>query len=406
MEVNNLKITILFAVLAISILANSGFAMAQEDSASDTSTRFLIKSNNDVLKAVYGVHHNFDNGFTTELSPGQVKLLQKLDVETEEVQISYILVKPVCGDGICHPSESLKCPQDCREPDPEPDPEPCTPSVQYPYGIVMVNGGSGGSGVTVAVLDSGVYTSHPDLDVEVCKDATLTGITDGCADAHGHGTHVVGTIAANGGDGLGIFGVAPDATLMVIKVCGADGHCMNDDVAAGIRYAADEEADIISMSLGSDFPDSGISSAIDYAVSKGVLVVAAAGNDGPREGSIDYSAAYANVIAVGAIDIDKNIPRWSSRGIDDSDDTTISEKEVELGAPGVYVESTWNDGCYNTISGTSMATPHVAGLAAKLWQGNAADTRIYLQNLTKSHDLHTLGYDTATGYGLPIAPTV
>ena len=156
------------------------------------------------------------------------------------------------------------------------------------------------------------------------------------------------------------------------------------------------------MSLGGNTQSSLIRDAIDRAVNNGVLVVAAAGNDGPAEGSIDYPGANVNVIAVGAIDSNEDVPSWSSRGINNGD-YIIEEREVEFGAPGVSVESTWKDGCYNTISGTSMATPHVAGLAAKLWQGSASATRDYLQELAKNHDLYTPGDDTATGFGLPIA---
>ena len=95
------------------------------------------------------------------------------------------------------------------------------------------------------------------------------------------------------------------------------------------------------------------------------------------------------------------MPDWSSRGVNDGD-YIIEEREVEFGAPGVSVESTWNDGCYNYLSGTSMATPHISGLAAKLWQGDAETTRSYLWNLSK--DIWEQGDDTATGFGLPIAP--
>jgi subtilisin len=157
------------------------------------------------------------------------------------------------------------------------------------------------------------------------------------------------------------------------------------------------------MSLGGDSKSSLITNAVDYAVGNNVLVVAAAGNDGPTIGSIDYPGAYVKVVAVGAIDQSKNVPSWSSRGINDGD-YVVEEKEVEFGAPGVSVESTWNDGGYNIISGTSMATPHVSGLAAKLWNGNAAQTRTDLQNLVNLIDLIPLGDDPATGFGLPVAP--
>ena len=178
------------------------------------------------------------------------------------------------------------------------------------------------------------------------------------------------------------------------------GWCYGDDIAAGIYYAADNGANVISMSIGGDTPDSQVLAAIDYAVDNGLLVVAAAGNDGPGDGSIDYPGAYVKVVAAGAIDSSEAVPDWSSRGINDGD-YVIEEQEVEFGAPGVSIESTYNDGCYTYMSGTSMATPHLSGLAAKLWQGNAADTRGYLQNI--SNDIWETGDDTATGFGLPIA---
>jgi subtilisin len=186
---------------------------------------------------------------------------------------------------------------------------------------------------------------------------------------------------------------------MAYKVCGDSGICYTDDIAAAIDYAASHGAEIVSMSLGGDTQSSYIKDAIDR--NPGVLYVAAAGNDGPADGSIDYPGAYVKVIAVGAIDTNEGVPSWSSRGINDGD-YTIEEREVEFGAPGVDIYSTWNDGCYNTISGTSMATPHVSGLAAKLWQGSASATRDYLQSVAV--DIWYNGDDTATGFGLPVSP--
>jgi subtilisin len=372
----------------------------------DATTRVFVSgkpASTSIVKNTFAVQHEFKDGFTVAVSAKGLAALGKIPgIRLEAVPLYHVLGKPVCGDGVCQGNEPKTCPGDCSS---EPEPErPCFPLNQTPWGIVIVNGGSGGAGVTVAVLDTGVYKDHLDLKANIvaCKDATKRGIKEGCADNSGHGTHVAGTIAANGGsDGKGIFGVAPEAKLMAIKVCGASG-CWCDDIAAGIRYAADNGANIISMSIGGDTQSSLISDAIDYAANKGALVVAAAGNDGPADGSIDYPGANVKVIAVGAIDSTEGVPDWSSRGVNDGD-YIVEEREVEFGAPGVSVESTWKDGCYNTISGTSMATPHVAGLAAKLWQGNAAATRTHLQSsITK--DIWTSGDDTATGFGLPIAP--
>lgn len=375
-----------------------------------THLPYYVESDSPALTALLGVNHEFPGVFSTELTQGQVGFLNILGIKTEPVQI-YQITKPFCNNnGVCEPEfgENPSC-ADCKNGDdeePAPEGRTCTPSTQLPYGITMVNGGSGGAGVTVAVLDTGVDTDHLDL-VGNIKDC-VTKVTHfnpdakSCEDGHGHGTHISGTVLANAGsDGLGIYGVAPEASLMAVKVCDKRGWCYGDDIAAGIRYAADNETDIISMSIGGDLPDSEVLVAIDYAVGKGVLVVAAAGNDGPADGSIDYPGAYVEVIAAGAIDIDEAIPDWSSRGVNDGD-YVIEEKEVELGTPGVNIESTYNDGCYTYGSGTSMATPHVSGLAAKLWQGNAVDTRSYLQGIAT--DIWETGDDTATGFGLPIAP--
>jgi subtilisin len=251
-------------------------------------------------------------------------------------------------------------------------------------------------------LDTGVNKNHRDLSRRVaqCKDFTGVGIRDGrCDDKNGHGTHVAGTVLADGGtDGLGVYGMAPEANLFAYKVCGNDGSCWSDDIAAAIQHAADQGAEIVSMSLGSDAESSLIRDAVSYAVGLGTLVVAAAGNDGPALGSIDYPGANPDVVAVAAIDSAEAVASWSSRGLNDGD-YVMEAQEVEFAAPGVSIESAWKDGGYRTISGTSMATPHVSGLAAKLWQGSGAATRGYLQTLAR--DLDAPGDDPATGFGLP-----
>jgi subtilisin len=379
-----------------------------------------VISENPLLKAWLGVKHQFPKAFSTDLSKTQLKILKILGVKTEPVQIYYLSGRPICGNGIIEGGEK------CGEPGLPDCPEgyrcenckcvaACYPDSQYPWGILKVNGGSGGFGVTTAVLDTGVDTDHPDLQKNIIDCVTMVTRfvpdTKSCEDGHGHGTHVSGTVLANGGpEGLGIYGVAPEANLMAIKVCDRKGWCYGDDIAAGIYYATDgpdgipqtgDEANIINMSLGGDEPDSQILAAIDYAVENGLLVVAAAGNDGPEDGSIDYPGAYVKVIAAGAIDVYENVPDWSSRGVNDGD-YIIEEREVEFGTPGVSIESTYNDGCYTYMSGTSMAAPHVTGLAAKLWQGSASDTRSYLQSIAR--DIWETGDDTATGFGLPVAP--
>jgi subtilisin len=350
-------------------------------------------------------HHEFEHGFTGDLSPGQVRALEvfssMLGISIEPVPLYYISAPP----GACSPWP------ECKNGGGGSNGERAYyPSDQTPWGIERIYNNPdatstfGGQGVDVAVLDTGVYKDHPDLTqrVEQCKDFTKRGIKSGCRDGYGHGTHVAGTILADAGaDGLGIYGIAPQAHLYAYKVCGNNGGCWADDIAVAISHAADQGAEIVSMSLGADVQSSLIRDAIDYAITKGVLVVAAAGNDGPEVNSIDYPGANVKVVAVGATDVDDNVPDWSSRGVNDGD-YVVEEREVEFGAPGVNIESTWNDGSYYLLSGTSMATPHISGLAAKLWQGTAADTRAYLQSLAQ--DIWVAGDDPATGFGLPHLP--
>ncbi|HEY4477270.1 MAG TPA: S8 family peptidase [Candidatus Paceibacterota bacterium] len=392
------SITLLFTgALVAGFVAASAYA-----SGGETTGRYFVHSNSIVLKAIAGARWNFDDGFTADLTRGQLQSLKRVtdafNVEVEPVAQYSILVtdgsekissKPSRGGG------SLT--------------RTAVPSDQTPWGIEKVYNDSsitstnGGAGVDVAVLDTGVNKNHLDLARRVaqCKDFSGKPATkDGsCNDGNGHGTHVAGTILADGStDGLGVYGVAPEAKLYAYKVCGNSGFCWSDDIATAIRHAADQGAEVISMSLGSDAESPLVRDAITYATGKGTLIVAAAGNDGPTDGSIDYPGANVNVVAVGAIDSSEQVASWSSRGINDGD-YVAEEREVEFGAPGVAVESTWNDGTYRLLSGTSMATPHVSGLAAKLWQGSAAATRDYLHS--RARDIWTIGDDTATGFGLP-----
>ncbi len=358
-KIISISLALLLSISALAIAAGEGKA------------RYLVKSNDESLKSGKDVRHDFDNGFTADLTNTEANELRSRGIEVEAVPLRHITAKP--GSSSCNPAE------------------------EFPWGVRMVNGGSGGDGAVVAVLDTGVKKDHPDLAANIlqCKDATGTGIANGCTDRNGHGTHVAGTIAANGK----IKGVAPNAKLIVVKVCGNSG-CWADDVSRAIMYAADNGANIISMSLGGDSDSTLERDAIAYAVSRGVLVVAAAGNDGPADGSIDYPGANVDVVAVAALDSSRNVPDWSSRGLNNGD-YVVEEQEVELAAPGVSVQSTYKNGCYATMSGTSMATPHVSGLAAKNWQGSASATRDYLHSLAQ--DVYNAGDDTATGWGLPVS---
>ena len=181
-------------------------------------------------------------------------------------------------------------------------------------------------------------------------------------DVNSHGTHVAGTIAAENDD-MGITGVAYDAQIMPVKVLGDDGFGFGRGIADGIRYAADNGADIINLSLGSDIPSAAIEAAIQYATNQGAVVVMAAGNEGADRPGYPASFATTYGLSVGAVDRSSDIAPFSNRAGQNS-------RLHHVVAPGVAIESTIPGDRYDTFSGTSMATPHVAGVVALLLSAN------------------------------------
>ncbi len=217
---------------------------------------------------------------------------------------------------------------------------------------------STGKGVGVAVLDTGIDIRHKDLAVTGGYAAINCFPAGHCArpwdDDNGHGTHVAGTVAALDND-QGVVGIAPEAELYAVKVLDGDGAGSWATVADGITWAARNNIEIINLSLGGGHSNT-VKEAVEYAADQGTLMIASAGNSGPSEDSVNYPAAYPEVMAVTATDKNNELADFSSRG-----------SEVELAAPGVSIYSTLADNSYDTYSGTSMASPHVAGIAALAW---------------------------------------
>jgi type VII secretion-associated serine protease mycosin len=256
---------------------------------------------------------------------------------------------------------------------------------------------STGADVVVAVIDTGVDGSHPDLAGNVLTgydaiDDTEGGDTDG----NGHGTHVAGTVAAVTGNGEGIAGVAPDAKVLPVKVLDADGSGWSSDTAEGIVWAVDNGAQVINMSLGADSSTDAEETAVAYAIDKGVTVVAAAGNEREEGSPTSYPAAYDGVIAVAATDADDEIAEYSNRG-----------DYVDVAAPGSGILSTYpaelsDDGSeYAELNGTSMASPHVAAVAALIKASQPDITPDGIQNALQESavDLGEDGFDPDFGHG-------
>lgn len=249
----------------------------------------------------------------------------------------------------------------------------------------------GGERVTVAVLDTG-YTEHPDLPKPIASASFINGQT--IDDGNGHGTHCCGTAVGRNG-----IGVAPRADLIVGKVLSNGGSGGSDGIARGIRWAVDEGADIISMSLGGGGSDSGTNAAIDYAWTKGVIVNVAAGNAGYNGAdTIGWPAKYLGSICNGATRQDGNIANFSSGG-----------RRLDWATPGEQIISCNTRGGYVAMSGTSMATPFGSGLLALIVclmrrEGMAAFTaadavRAFLEKYCE--DKGEPGRDVRFGWGVP-----
>ena len=257
----------------------------------------------------------------------------------------------------------------------------------------------GGAGVKVAVLDGGV-APHPDLvgRLAKCADLTPSGVPS-CADPTSHGTLVASIIAADGGaDGLGMRGMAPEASIYSYRVCDS-GECWGSYIAAAIYAAIDDGVNIINLSLTGTGHDAVVQAAIDEARAHNILVIASGGNSPPYS-HLGYPAVYPEVVSVGAIQESRAPWAFSAPGFNNGNNAR-DEREIEMAGPGAAVLAAMADGCYVLASGTSLAAPHVSGLAAKLWNGDAEATRTRLQNSARAHDLHTPGEDPLTGLGLP-----
>ncbi len=269
-----------------------------------------------------------------------------------------------------------------------------------------------GAGVVVAVIDTGVayedykgFRKVEDLaGTEFVPGYDFTRDTDHPNDDHGHGTHVAGTIAQTTNNGIGVAGVAPRAKIMPLKVLTRRGSGTAADIADAIRFAADNRANVINMSLGGGIRSFAMQSAVRYARSKGVVVVCAAGNGGRRK--VEFPAAYPGAFAVSSVGPTRKLAYYSSYG-----------KQVAISAPGgdkqvggdqggvlqntIVPERVDATNLYLAFQGTSMATPHVAGAAALIIATGVTDPDDVEDILKKSaQDAGPAGWDEQYGAGI------
>ncbi|MCX9026386.1 MAG: S8 family serine peptidase [Candidatus Methanoperedens sp.] len=358
---------------------------------SKMSVRSLLSSTVESNGGKIGHKYEFIDAFSAKIPAAKISSLSKMP-EVGKIYYDQIVSLP-----------------------PQPLPEPgilLTRSTQaIGANYVWNTYGYTGTGIKVAIIDTGIDYNHPDLGggfgpgKKVADGYDFVNNNENPIDDNGHGTHVAGIVAANGG----LKGVAPGATLFAVKVLNSAGMGSTSNIIAGIDWSIAHGANIISMSFGGtavpndEFAD--IDSIVsDSAVEKGVVVVVAAGNEGPGTSSIDSPASARKVITVGASDSsgtvtisDDKIAPFSSRG-----PSAFGRLDPEVVAPGVNILSTVPTGTcelcdpsgYNSLSGTSMATPMVSGSAALILQKNPAFTPAQVRAML----MHTASDLTSSNY--------
>ncbi len=274
-------------------------------------------------------------GFSVKIAPGQLKKLQ------DDPSVSYIEENQVVT--LVQPDVKIT-----GKPAP-----PTQVDQTIPWGITRVNGGVNGVGKIAWIIDTGIDLDHPDLTVntELGK-SFVVGVTSP-DDDNGHGSHCAGIIAAKNNT-IGVIGVAAGATVIPVKVLNKRGSGTYDAIIAGVDYVSTsgKAGDVANMSLGGGFSQA-LNNAVIAAATKGINFALAAGNESVSATiKSPASANGANIYTISAMDSKDNWASWSNWG----------NPPIDYCAPGVSIKSTWKDGGYNTISGTSMAAPHAAGV--------------------------------------------
>ncbi|MCW2961474.1 MAG: peptidase [Thermoleophilia bacterium] len=243
-----------------------------------------------------------------------------------------------------------------------------------------------GAGIKIAIVDTGVDYVHPDLAGRVEQGYDFVDGDPDPMDVQGHGTHVAGIAAGNANDGSGIAGIAPEATILAVRVLDSDGAGNYSQVARGIVHASDKGAKVINLSLGGTEGSDLLESAVNYAASRGAIVVCASGNESAKQ--VGYPGRYDGCMSVGATDIADQRAGFSNFG-----------PGLDITAPGAQILSSTMNGSHDSWDGTSMASPYVGGVAALLFAQGLGRRAVTDTIIGTARDLGDAGYDQAYGAG-------
>jgi len=339
----SLLVGVLFGLVTSPVIAQTQqgaprkIIVFQEDFVNEAAQAALIRNFGAVLIKPLGLI----NGMAVYLPPQAERALLG---RSEVLRIDDDLVIEAIGKPEGTPGKPKK----------EPPPQPVE---ELPWGIDRINAElawptTTGLTVKVAIMDTGIDLDHQDLQSNIKGNVNTINPRKSGNDDNGHGTHVAGIVAAIDND-IGVIGAGPEISLYAVKVLDKKGSGWLSDLIEGLDWCINNKIQAINMSLGSSSDNQSFHDAITKTYQAGITQVAAAGNNGASGGAITYPAKYDEVIAVSAIDKYNQFASFSSYG-----------PEIDLAAPGVEINSTYKDGYYKILSGTSMACPHVIGTAA------------------------------------------
>lgn len=329
--------------------------------------------------------------------PAQDKLIKKFGVELKKLRIvnGVVILVPARLEKSLASMPGVLSVEEDAEVHASSIPAALASTQVLPWGVDRINADlvwpiSTGAGIKVAVIDSGIDMDHPDLAVNIKGGFNAIKHKRDADDDFGHGTHVAGTIAAINNE-FGVVGVAPKVDIYAVKVLDNTGLGKISDVIEGIQWCVDNHIQVANMSFGASAYSAALQKAVSKAYSSNLIMVAAAGNRGlGSASSVDYPAKFDEVIAVAAVDQGDMVTPWSSRG-----------SEIDIAAPGDSIYSTFNNGSYTLLSGTSMAAPHVTGAIALKLQLNPGLTPMQIMyELEKSANYLADATEEEQGAGL------